>query len=328
MGKKVATERRAQTGQRGRTGPVSPPPRLPAWEGPSRVWWGTPRVGESSPRPADPKDPHSAAQRASIARIAQLAGEHDPRDAAVRASDALFSGATRPVLFWLCVEILIEVRSAREAVARGVARAVAMRSGYIEEPLDEFCKDAQKILPNRPVSEVRDIASLLLQTRRAQVSTAHHVDLAIIESKLQAAQSELKRWRWAATKVRQRARIRVRKDNPHAPEATIHQLVESDPSVLEARGLHFFSFGIRESYADRFNGSVTGLSTPQSKIGADWRNSFVPLVIHELRFDAKLELEEIAELLERAQLVRVSREGEVLTLDYVSKVLSRSKYQR
>lgn len=328
MAKKAATKRRARNTERGEKGP---PRWWPAWEGPSSVSWRTPRVGEPKSGHRDPQDQHLAAQHwetTSIARIARSAGEEDTRDATRRATAVLFWGAARPVLFWICVGIVVQASSALNAVKVGMAHAVEMQSSYVEVPLDEFCRAAQKILPDRHPSGVREIASFLLETRRAQVSTAHHVDLAIVQSKLLVAQSELKRRRWAATKVRQRARIEFRKDNPRASEATIDRMVESDPAVLEADGLHFFSRGIRERYADSFNGLVTGLSTPQSKIGADWQNSFVPLVAHVLRYDAKLELQEIADLVDQAQLVRVSREDGGLTLDYVSKVLSRSEHQR
>lgn len=47
MQKKVATKPRVRRGRRERKASVSPPPRRPAREGPSRVWWGDVPQGSS-----------------------------------------------------------------------------------------------------------------------------------------------------------------------------------------------------------------------------------------------------------------------------------------
>jgi hypothetical protein len=173
------------------------------------------------------------------------------------------------------------------------------------------------------------ITGLLLITRRAQlvaVLLAKHNHPAAVSAgdRLKAAQEELRLARWRATDTRKRALTRLRLAHPKFSKQRLVGLVERDRATLMANAVHFFARHIRNTCMEHFNAHWSGLSDPQDHVRMPEERAWMPLLLHELRYDFDLELQEIVDVVTHAQVVG----GAKLDLDAVSKMLARSTRQR
>jgi hypothetical protein len=173
------------------------------------------------------------------------------------------------------------------------------------------------------------ITGLLLTTRRAQliaVFLAKHEHPAVLTVgvRLKAAEGELRRARWRATDTRKRALTRLRLAHPKFSKQRLLGLVKRDRATLTANAVHFFARHIRDTCMQHFNAHWSGLSDPQDHVRMTEERAWIPLLLHELRYDFGLELQEIVDVVTHAQVAGGAR----LDLDAVSKMLARSTRHR
>jgi hypothetical protein len=185
--------------------------------------------------------------------------------------------------------------------------------------------DVRSALTGSRKSLAPEITGLLLTTRRAQLFavflTKHgHPAVAPTGLRLEAAERELRRARWRAKDTRKSVLTRLRRAHPKFSPKRLAGLVERD----QANAVHFFARHIRDDCMQSFNAEWSGLSDPQAHVRMTEEQAWLPLLLHELRYDFGLELQEISDVVTHAKVVRVAE----FDLDAVSKMLSRSKRQR